>query len=51
MAVSTWLRKRKHPGDTIRTGNASGDDDDVGILEGGLGAIVGGQVASGFLSR
>lgn len=33
------------------TGNTSGDDDDVGILEGGLGAVVGGEVAGGFLMR
>lgn len=32
-----------------RTGNASGDDNDVGILEGGLGAVIGGKVAGGFL--
>ena len=28
------------------TGNASGDDNDVGILEGSLGAVFGGKVAS-----
>lgn len=32
-----------------RTGNAGGDDDDVGILHGSLSAIVLGQVASNFL--
>jgi hypothetical protein len=31
------------------TGNASGDDDDIGILEGSSGAIVLWQVALGFL--
>lgn len=31
------------------TGNTSGDDDDIGILERSLGAIVGGEVASNFL--
>jgi hypothetical protein len=32
-----------------RTGNAGGDDDDVGILHGSLSAIILGQVASNFL--
>lgn len=35
----------------LLTGNTSGDDDDIGILEGGLGAVVGGKVAGGFLMR
>lgn len=34
-----------------RTGNASGDDNDVGILEGRLCALVGGEVAGCFLRR
>lgn len=33
-----------------RTGNAGRDDNNVGILEGDLGAIVLGQVAGNFLS-
>lgn len=37
--------------DVARTGNASGDDNDVGILEGRLGALVGGEVAGCFLRR
>jgi hypothetical protein len=32
-----------------RTGNASGDDDDISILEGSSGTIVLWQVALGFL--
>lgn len=30
----------------VHTGDASRDDNDVGVLEGLLGAVVGGQVAS-----
>lgn len=35
----------------LLTRNTGGDDNDVGILEGGLGAVVGGKVAGGFLTR
>ena len=35
----------------MHTGNASGDDDDVGILESRLGAVIRRKVASGFLLR
>lgn len=31
------------------TGNSCGNDDDVGILEGSLGSVVGGEVAGDFL--
>lgn len=34
-----------------RTGNAGRDDNDVGILESGLGTVVGRKVAGGFLLR
>lgn len=33
------------------TGDASGDDNDVGVLERGLSAVVGRQVASRLLQR
>lgn len=31
------------------TGNSCGNDDNVGILEGSLGSVVGGEVAGDFL--
>lgn len=30
-------------------GNVSGDDNDVGIFEGGFGVVIGGKVVGGFL--
>jgi len=35
----------------LHTGNASGDDNNVGVLESSLSAIVGGKVASCLLQR
>lgn len=35
----------------IRTGNASRDDNDVGVLEGSFGAVISGKVASSLLQR